>query len=144
MRTLVYANDTTIDDGESIDKSNEHYGQTGFVQHVLAFRVISPLALTQILIIPKIRDSLTGLSKDQVKVANTKRKSGEEGSSTTIENDELTQVFGKDHGGRLRGIGSHISKKQMVIVEIGKAKEATKKKEKAKGDALKDEMLSLM
>ncbi|KAM7522972.1 hypothetical protein LguiA_012874 [Lonicera macranthoides] len=35
MRTLVYANDATIDDDESIDKSNEHYGQTGFVQHVL-------------------------------------------------------------------------------------------------------------
>ncbi|KAM7528879.1 hypothetical protein LguiB_032289 [Lonicera macranthoides] len=35
MRTLVYANDATIDDDESIDKSNEHYGQTEFVQHVL-------------------------------------------------------------------------------------------------------------
>ncbi|KAM7477899.1 hypothetical protein LguiA_026112 [Lonicera macranthoides] len=81
---------------------------------------------------------------DQVKEANTKRESGEEGSRTTIENDELTQVFEKDHGGRLRGIRSHISKKQMVIVEIGKANEATKKKEKAKGDALKDEMLSSM
>ncbi|KAM7528619.1 hypothetical protein LguiB_032029 [Lonicera macranthoides] len=33
MRTLIYANDATIDDGESIDKSNEHYGQIEFVQH---------------------------------------------------------------------------------------------------------------
>ncbi|KAM7474177.1 hypothetical protein LguiB_021420 [Lonicera macranthoides] len=79
---------------------------------------------------------------DKLKEANTKRKSGDEGSSTTIENDGLTQVFGKDHRGRLRGVGSHISKKQMVIVEIGKAKESAKKKEKAKGDALKDEMMA--
>ncbi|KAM7528957.1 hypothetical protein LguiB_032367 [Lonicera macranthoides] len=74
--------------------------------------------------------------------ANTKRKSGDEGSSTTIENDGLTQVFGKDHRGRIREVGSHISKKQMVIVEIGKAKELAKKKEMAKGDALKDEMMT--
>ena len=35
MSTLVYANDATIDDDESIDKSNEQYGQPGFVQDVL-------------------------------------------------------------------------------------------------------------
>ncbi|KAM7523423.1 hypothetical protein LguiA_013325 [Lonicera macranthoides] len=81
-------------------------------------------------------------NENKLKEANTKRKSGDEGSSTTIENDGLTQVFGKDHRGRIREVGSHISKKQMVIVEIGKAKELAKKKEMAKGDALKDEMMT--
>ncbi|KAM7503376.1 hypothetical protein LguiB_002280 [Lonicera macranthoides] len=79
---------------------------------------------------------------DQVKEIKTKRKSGEDGSSSTIQNDGLTQVFGKDMKGRLRGVGSHISKKQMVIVEIEKAKGVAKNKEKTKDDAFKDEVMA--
>ncbi|KAM7480959.1 hypothetical protein LguiB_005542 [Lonicera macranthoides] len=69
---------------------------------------------------------------DQVKEIKTKRKSGEDGSSSTIENDGLTQVFGKDIKGRLRGVGSHISKKQMVIVEIEKQREWQRIRKKQK------------
>ncbi|KAM7515063.1 hypothetical protein LguiA_004646 [Lonicera macranthoides] len=81
---------------------------------------------------------------DQVKEIKTKRKSGEDGSSRTIENDRLTQVFGKDIKGRLRGVGSHISKKKMVIVEIEKAKGVAKNKEKTKDDAFKDEVMAFV
>ncbi|KAM7468868.1 hypothetical protein LguiA_007051 [Lonicera macranthoides] len=81
---------------------------------------------------------------DQVKEIKTKRKGGEDGSSSTIENDGLTHVFGKDIKGRLRGVGSHISKKQMVIVEIEKAKGVAKNKEKTKDDAFKDEVMASM
>ncbi|KAM7528463.1 hypothetical protein LguiB_031873 [Lonicera macranthoides] len=44
------------------------------VEKVLAFIVISPQAPTQILIIPKIRDSLTGLSKEDVTFSSSQGK----------------------------------------------------------------------
>ncbi|KAM7465656.1 hypothetical protein LguiB_013218 [Lonicera macranthoides] len=44
--------------------------------------------------------------------------------------------------GRLRGVAFHILKKQMVIVEIEKAKGVAQNKEKTKDDAFKDEVMA--
>ena len=70
-----------------------------------------------------------------------KRKSGYE-SSNTIEKDELFQVFSNDPMGRIRGVGSHVTKKQLIHLGIAKAKEEANKVEKEGGNALKDEFKS--
>ncbi|KAM7518635.1 hypothetical protein LguiB_017597 [Lonicera macranthoides] len=76
---------------------------------------------------------------DKVKEAKAKRKSGEVSGSTT-ENDELSEVFGKDPRGRVRGAGSHVTKKQMIHLGIAKAKEKANKVDKEGINALKDEL----
>ncbi|KAM7519055.1 hypothetical protein LguiB_018017 [Lonicera macranthoides] len=79
--------------------------------------------------------------EDKVKEAKAKRKSGEVSGSTT-ENDELSEVFGKDPRGRVRGAGSHVTKKQMIHLGIAKAKEKANKVDKEGINALKDEFKS--
>ncbi|KAM7469818.1 hypothetical protein LguiA_008001 [Lonicera macranthoides] len=77
----------------------------------------------------------------EVKEAKLKRKSGEASSNTT-ENDELSEVFGKDQRGHVRGVGSHVTKKQLIHLGIAKAKEEANKVEKEGINALKDEFKS--
>ncbi|KAM7466306.1 hypothetical protein LguiB_013868 [Lonicera macranthoides] len=79
--------------------------------------------------------------KDKVKEAKAKRKSGEVSGSTT-ENDELSEVFDKDPRGRVRGAGSHVTKKQMIHLGIANAKEKANKVDKEGINALKDEFKS--
>ncbi|KAM7524959.1 hypothetical protein LguiA_014861 [Lonicera macranthoides] len=78
---------------------------------------------------------------DKVKEAKEKRKSGEVSGSIT-ENDELSEVFGKDPRGRVCGAGSHVTKKQMIHLGIAKAKENANKVDKEGINALKDEFKS--
>ncbi|KAM7506981.1 hypothetical protein LguiA_017434 [Lonicera macranthoides] len=78
---------------------------------------------------------------DKVKEAKLKRKSGEASSNTT-EIDELSEVFGEDKRGRARGVGSHVTKKQLIHLGIAKAKEEVNKVEKEGINALKDEFKS--
>ncbi|KAM7493362.1 hypothetical protein LguiB_027971 [Lonicera macranthoides] len=78
---------------------------------------------------------------DKVKEAKAKRKSGELSGSTT-ENNELSEVFGKDPRGRVRGAGSHVTKKQMIHLGIAKAKEKSNKVDNEGINALKDEFKS--
>ncbi|KAM7503411.1 hypothetical protein LguiB_002315 [Lonicera macranthoides] len=79
--------------------------------------------------------------RDKVKEAKLKRKSGEASSNTT-EIDELSEVFGEDKRGRARGVGSHVTKKQLIHLGIAKAKEEVNKVEKEGINALKDEFKS--
>ena len=69
--------------------------------------------------------------------------STEEGSSDTfvdIDNDELAEVFGKDKKGRVRGIGSHISKKQLIHTGVTKAILQQTMKANAETTSLKNEL----
>ena len=69
--------------------------------------------------------------------------STEEGSSDTfvdIDNDELVEVFGKDRKGRVHGIGSHISKKQLIHTGVMKAILEQTMKVNAESTLLKDEL----
>ena len=69
--------------------------------------------------------------------------SREEGCSDTfvdIDNDELTEVFGKDKKGRVRGMGSHISKKQLIHTGVTKAILDQTMKANAETTSLKDEL----
>ncbi|KAM7489083.1 hypothetical protein LguiB_026567 [Lonicera macranthoides] len=89
----------------------------------------------------KKRGGLLFSLKDKVKETKLKRKSGEASSNTT-EIDELSEVFGEDKRGRARGVGSHVTKKQLIHLGIAKAKEEVNKVEKEGINALKDEFKS--
>ncbi|KAM7519157.1 hypothetical protein LguiB_018119 [Lonicera macranthoides] len=69
----------------------------------------------------EFKEKIDDEHRDKVKEAKLKRKSGEASSNTT-EIDELSEVFGEDKRGRARGVGSHVTKKQLIHLGIAKAK----------------------
>ncbi|KAM7516831.1 hypothetical protein LguiA_006414 [Lonicera macranthoides] len=86
---------------------------------------------------------------DEVKAAQNRRKrtlTTEEEISTCedLDNDELVEVFGKDNKGRVRGMGSNISKKQIVHVGVAAATYAEDLKAREEAISLKDEFINHM
>ncbi|KAM7481751.1 hypothetical protein LguiB_006334 [Lonicera macranthoides] len=86
---------------------------------------------------------------DEVKAAIKRRKdasaAGEGCSSNALEdldNDELAEVFGKDKKGGVRGVGSNVSKKQLIHMGVAMAKIEQHRKENEEVVSLKDELIS--
>lgn len=67
-----------------------------------------------------------------------KRKS-EEKSSTTITDDAVAEVLGSDKRGRMRGMGSYVTQRQVGHLCIAQAKENVSKEEKDRIEELKDD-----
>lgn len=59
-----------------------------------------------------------------------------------IDNDELSKVFGKDPKGRVRAIGSNVSRKQLIHLGIATEKSEQLKKVNEDEDAMKNELFS--
>ncbi|KAM7493893.1 hypothetical protein LguiB_028502 [Lonicera macranthoides] len=55
-----------------------------------------------------------------------------------IDNDELSKIFGKDPKGRVRAIGSNVSKKQLIHLGIATEKSEQLKKANEEEDAMKN------
>lgn len=67
----------------------------------------------------------------QAKIAELQDSQGGDSSSTDIDNDPLTQVFGRDKSGRTRGVGSKVPMSkfkatQPVVSEIGRLRREVK------------------
>ncbi|KAM7488890.1 hypothetical protein LguiB_026374 [Lonicera macranthoides] len=90
---------------------------------------------------PEALDFSWSIYMDEFKEAKAIKESGEV-SGSTIKNDELSKVFGKDLRGRGRGAGSHVTKKQMIYLGIAKGKKKTNKVDKEGINPLKDEFKS--
>lgn len=91
---------------------------------------------------------LHSLLQDEVKAAGIVRNSSsftdEECSNTCedLDNDELTQVFGKEKNAGVRAVGSRISKRQLLHIGVARSKTEGKKKAKEEATSLEDRILS--
>ncbi|KAJ6824276.1 uncharacterized protein M6B38_102835 [Iris pallida] len=61
-----------------------------------------------------------------------------------FDNDELVEVFGKDKKGRVRAMGSNISRKKLTHLGVAKSKLEQHKKSSQELASFKDEMISLV
>ena len=86
--------------------------------------------------------------QDEVKAVEKTRKSSSltgEGCSNTCEdfdNDELTQVFGKEKREGVRGVGSRITKRQLIHLGMAMSKIEEKKKANEEAVSLEDRIIS--
>lgn len=59
-----------------------------------------------------------------------------------LDRDELAEVFGKETKGGVRGVGSHVSKKQLIQLGVAKSKIEQKSKASEETSAFKEEIIS--
>ncbi|KAM7528312.1 hypothetical protein LguiB_031722 [Lonicera macranthoides] len=82
---------------------------------------------------------------DQLKTiykGNNMNREGDNYAYEDIDNDELSNFFGKDPKGRVRAIGSNVSKKQLIHLGIATKKFEQLKKANEEEDTMKNELFS--